>query len=210
MKTWQQENIVRIKEEHDWTWKDMGIAVKLSADWCRQWYKQNKLVKEIGPVPKLPKKREIGGSDAVKVLKKQREEPRISLRKLAAWINDELGMEVSHTTVKDFLDQSDYVTVSAARRPILRAENKAKRLQFAQMFYDDVQYLRSVLWSDETSVSCYPDSRKIIVRVPRSEKDSVETFVLRQQGGGFKFMFWGCFSYGVLGPLTIVEGSINK
>jgi hypothetical protein len=114
MKNWQQENIVRINEEHDWMWKDIGIAVNLSADWCRPWYKQNKHVKEIGPLSKLPKKRKIGYSDAVKVLKKQSEEPRISLRKLAAWINDELGMEVKHTTVKDFLDQSDYVTVSAA------------------------------------------------------------------------------------------------
>lgn len=180
-----------------------------SADTVRKFYSQYKLENEIGPKPKLPKRRKISGVNAMKVYKKQIDNPRMSFRKMASWITAELGIEISHQGVADFFKEQDFLTVEAVRRPILRQANKVKRLEFAKQFFDDVEFIRNVLWSDETIISCYPDKRKITVRLPKTIANTMDAFVPKQQGGDFKVMFWGCFSFWARGPLTAVTEKIN-
>jgi hypothetical protein len=122
MLDWQKQHIIRIKEEHNWSWVDIGIAVDLSPDTVRKYYSKYSLEKEIGPKPKLPRKRLLGGINAIKVIKKRMEEPKLSFRKMAAWIRAELGVQISHSSVKDFFDQQASMTSKAPKRPILEEE----------------------------------------------------------------------------------------
>jgi len=66
-----------------------------------------------------------------------------------------------------------------------------------------------ILWSDETSVTAFPKNRKMTVWVHSTVRESDRPINPTVQGGGFSVMFWGCFSRGVVGKLTVCDGSIN-
>lgn len=102
------------------------------------------------------------------------------------------------------------MTVTALPRVLLRPQNREKRLAFALRYRDDVDTIRNVLWSDETSVQCYPQKRKISVIVHSSTADVDIPFAPAVQQGGFKVMFWGCFSFHAIGPLLEIEGTIDQ
>ena len=76
-----KEIVIRLKEKENWSWVMIGLAVNESSDTVRKYYEKYKLESEIGPKPKCPKPRKISGINAIKVFKKQLDEPRISLRK---------------------------------------------------------------------------------------------------------------------------------
>jgi transposase len=205
----QHQNIIRLKERHNWSWVMIGKAVDESADAVRMFYNKYKRDTEIGPIPKLPRRRKIGGVNAVKVYKKQIQNPKMSFRKMASWITAELGIDISHQGVADFFKEQDFVPVEAVRIPTLSQASKRKRLEFANLFFDDVDFIRNVWWSDETIISCDPDKRKITTRLPKTLENTMDAFVPKQQGGGFKVMFWGCFSFWSRGPLSAITEKIN-
>jgi hypothetical protein len=70
------------------------------------------------------------------------------------------------------------------------------------IFFDHIS------WSDETSVHCIPNKKRITQRTKASV--TREPFNGQIQGGGLNVMFWGCFSKMGLGPLVVLEGSQNK
>ena len=71
MHDWQKEHIVRLKEKEDWSWKMIGTAMDVTPDAARMFYKKYKLIQDIEPKPVLPKKRILGGVNAIKVMKHQ-------------------------------------------------------------------------------------------------------------------------------------------
>jgi hypothetical protein len=62
--------------------------------------------------------------------------------------------------VSDFLKQPTFITIEAPKRPILREANIKKRLEMGLKFFDDVEFIRNLLWSDAIVVSCNPKRGK--------------------------------------------------
>ena len=92
--------------------------------------------------------------------------------------------------------------LTASPKPLLRLANIDKRLAFAhreiESYHLDNSRFDRILWSDETSVSCYP---KISVWGHLSVSKAERPKNLTVKNGGFSVMFLGCFSRIAWGPL---------
>ena len=85
-----------------------------------------------------------------------------------------------------------------------------KRVEFArEMLSLGPDYLRRVIWSDETTVrKCPKDKEKKIWTHKSVEKKDLPVNP-QIHSGGFSVMFWGCFSFYGLGPLVALDDSMN-
>ena len=97
----------------------------------------------------------------------------------------------------------------AAKRSILISDaNKLKRVDFAMLMLNkDDEYLRSIVFSDETMVKAYPNSEIVYYRAPTELPHIISR---RVQQGGLGQMLWGCLSWHAYGPLVAVEGTQNS
>ena len=102
--------------------------------------------------------------------------------------------------------------VTASPKPLLRPTNIDKRLAFAhreiESYHLDNSRFDRILWSDETSASCYPKSTKISVWVHSSVSKAERPKNLTLKNGGFSVVLRLFFGYR-LGPLFEVQGTIN-
>jgi hypothetical protein len=95
----------------------------------------------------------------------------------------------------------------------MRTINVEKRLGFAhsniEKYHLDNTRFDRILWSDETSVTCFPKAKKIALwvhsSVPIDDRPTAPTV----KNGEFSVMFWGRFSKGAWGQLVEVQGIIN-
>jgi hypothetical protein len=209
MHEWQEGVIARLRERTKVTWKDIGIAVDEKPETARKFCQRKRLISELPPKVVVIKNKKITARIGLKLKKKQKEEPKISFRKLAGWILEEEGLKLHHSSIADFFKRNYWETIPMPYKIPLRPMNRAKRLAFAQKYVEDSESLNRVMWSDETSVTAYPTKRQITIRVHQSCNDSDIPFVPKLQQGGFSVMFWGCFSRYAKGPLTVVKGKIN-
>jgi len=101
------------------------------------------------------------------------------------------------------------LTRKAAKRSILISDvNKQKRVAFARlMLSKSDEYLKSIVFSDETVVKAYPNGEITYYRAP-AERTDVRS--RRVQQGGSGQMLWGCVSFHAYGPLVALEGTQNS
>jgi hypothetical protein len=210
MLDWQKGVVTRLKENTQVNWNDIAHAVEENPESLRKFWQRERLIQDLPPKVVLPKKGKITATIGVKLKKKQKEEPKISFRKLAGWIHETEGVKIHHSSIADYFNRNRWMTILMPYKIPLRPMNRAKRLGFAQKYIEDWDSIYRVLWSDETSVTAYPTKREITIRVHQSCKDSDIQFIPKVQQGGFSVMFWGCFSRHAKGPLTVVEGRIDS
>lgn len=206
----KREEVVRLKEEHKWEWRDIEIAVKVPWETCRKYYQTYKRNKTLPPKVVNRKTGKITARIGIRLKQYLRENPKYSFRKLEGLINEEFQVQVSFKTIQRYMTVQGFETVEAHHRPLLSPLNQRRRLAFALKFYENIDKLRRIMWSDEVSVSALPDKRKVYIKVHKSVSDMNRPFVPQKQRGGFSVMFWGAFSFFAFGPLIVVDGQINK
>eukprot|EP00834_Sanchytrium_tribonematis_P007873 NODE_791_length_3859_cov_0.266755.p1 type:complete len:220 gc:universal NODE_791_length_3859_cov_0.266755:762-103(-) len=167
-------------------------------------------IKGLPPKPNIHKNSKITGPIGVFIKQQLLANPRLSYRRLSGYIFDEFKISICHSWLKKYADDNGIITVKAYKRPVLSARNKLKRLKFARKYLNEIEYLRNILWSDETSVTTFPTRRQIQIKVHSSVKKLYRPTIPLKQQGGFSVMFWGCFSFYEFGPLRVVEGRINQ
>ena len=191
-------------------WKIIGLILKKTPEACRKFYSNQKLIAGLPPKVVTPKKVKINATIGAKLKKKLKNNPKRSYRKLARWLKEEEGVDISYRTIQRFFSKNEWISIPIPYKIPLRPMNRQKRLNFAKLYVDDVDFTNRILWSDETSVTAYPTQKKILIKVHSSSKESEIPFIPKVQQGGFSIMFWGCFSRYAKGPLRVVEGKIDS
>lgn len=131
--------------------------------------------------------------------------------KIRAKINEELPVPISVSTVQRRLREKGFMGRIAAKKPLLRAENKTKRLLFARQHKDwSIDQWKSVLWSDESKFEIFGSRRRIYVRRKVNERYNPKCILPTVKHGGGSVMVWGCFSYDGVGELMKIEGIMRK
>lgn len=156
----------------------------------------------------------IQGRLAYRIKRMVQEKPSISFRD----IENELKKDAKPdervpcwTTIRVFLVDSGYKMVKLIKKPLLSEINKQKRLQFARNNIDKPpEFWERVIWSDETVVRSNPNSKEIFVKVHNSVKREDLPFNVKSQNQGVSVMFWGCFSKQGLGPLVVIDETLNS
>lgn len=136
---------------------------------------------------------------------------RLTAPEIAAEVNVERSQPVSVSTVKRRLQEADLHGRVALRKPLLRAINKKKRLQWAKEHKDwTLDAWKNVLWSDESKFEVYGSRRRTFVRRSAGERAIDQCLVPTVKHGGGSVMVWGCFGGDRIGSIARIQGIMRK
>ena len=91
-----------------------------------------------------------------KIIKTVYDSPQSSMRGLAIQVEKDLGLHVSHETIRSVLQKLKYSSRVARKKPLLSAQNVKKRLRFATEYVLlPPEYWHDVIFSDETKIMLY-------------------------------------------------------
>jgi transposase len=123
-------------------------------------------------------------------------------------ILEALELDVSADALNKWMNKNNLPRRVGKRSILISEVNKRKRVAFAKlMLTKSDEYLKSIVFSDETMVKAYPNGELIHYRAPNERLDTISR---RVQQGGTGQMLWGCVSFHAFGPLVTVEGTQNS
>lgn len=145
------------------------------------------------------------------ILKKIRETPTISLRKLGKCMETNHKIGLSHNTVRNFLNERNYFAFSPAKKPLLRPIHVNKRLELAKQFlFMNEEEIKKIIFTDESKFNLfYSDGRVSVWREPGTRLESRNLRPTIKHGGG-SVMIWACFSYHGVGRIEFIEGTMDS
>lgn len=121
----------------------------------------------------------------------------------------EIKKKVSVCTVQRALRKRGLNGRVAAKKPLLRAVNVRKRLQFAKDHVDwTLEQWHQVLWTDETKVEFFGTKRRVIVRRFRGERFKRNCVIPTVKHGGGSINVWAAISAKGTAPLKQIHGTV--
>ena len=119
---------------------------------------------------------------------------RMTATEIAAEVNKDREDPIGTTTVKRRLLQEGLRGCVAVKKPLLRTQNKKKRLQWAKLYKDyTAEDWEKVFWTDESKFEMFGTKRDIHVRRKQTEKLIPDRIVPTVKHGGQSVMVCGCF-----------------
>ena len=136
---------------------------------------------------------------------------RLTGQQLQAQLNSGRSKQVSVSTVKRRLRAAGLTGRVAARKPLLRRQNKTKRLAWAKKHcHWTTEDWKKVLWTDESKFEILGSSGRIFVRRRVGERMLPQCVASTVKHGGGSVMVWGCFAGSRVGDLFRVRGTLNQ
>ena len=130
---------------------------------------------------------------------------------LTAELNKTRVKPVSTDTVKRRLRSVNLIGRVAARKPLLRAVNKKKRLEWAKMHKNwGLEDWKKVLWTDESRFELFGTRRRVHVRRLPNERVLPQCIQSTVKHGGGNIMLWGCFGNGLTGDLVKITSTMDN
>lgn len=156
--------------------------------------------------PKLTSKQE---DQTIKLISKR--DRRLTAPEICAEFNRSHSTQISVTTTKRRLATAGLHGRVAVRKPLLRPQNKVKRLDWGREHQDwTLTDWSKVLWTDESKFEVFGQKRRVYVRRSAEEKMLPSCVVPTIKHGGGSIMVWGCFSSAGVGDLIRIDGIMNK
>ena len=139
------------------------------------------------------------------------EDRRSTSTKLSSSIKEKIDVEINERTIRTFLKGKGYFGGACARKPLLREQNKEKRLAFALEHVDKpLEWWRSILFTDEKKFEMVNSKRRIYCWKVKGEELRNDTIQPTVKHGGGSIMMWGCFLADRVGDLYRVDGIMKK
>jgi transposase len=122
------------------------------------------------------------------------------------------GLEVSTTSICNYLHDANIYSRVAAKKPFVSAENQKKRLSWCKerSKWHVFPEWSGIIWSDESSVEIGKSSRRELIWRKPGERYNLDCLRPTFKSGRKSVMIWGCFVGNRLGPLVFCDGSINS
>lgn len=140
---------------------------------------------------------------------------KLNRRKTAPEITAELNVgrpkPVSVSTVKRRLQKAGLHGRIAMKKPLLRKQNKQKRLKWAREHQHwTIEEWKNVLWTDESKFELFGTRRRVFVRRSVGERTREECIAATVKHGGGSVMVWGCFAGTSVGDIAKIDGILKK
>lgn len=161
----------------------------------------------------------LGGNGRPKLLpvsanfqisKDRKQEPFDSLRKRAIRLGNHFQKNISHMTIKRYLNDIDVEAFDPSEKPLLSPRHISLRWQAATGWLgltDDE--IKMIIFSDESKFNLkYSDGKAYVWREAntRLQKEHIKETV---KFGGGSVMVWACFSYYGIGRLVFIEEKMD-
>lgn len=134
-----------------------------------------------------------------------------SSRELAADLKRIRGINVDPSTVRRSLLRSGLRGCVARKKPLLRRNNKQKRLSYAREHNNwTFDEWSQVLWTDESKFELFSSNRRQYVRrhVGEAYQDECLQPTIKHRGGSL--MIWDCFCAVGVGDLVRIDDKLTK
>ncbi len=119
-------------------------------------------------------------------------EPRTTSKEIRGELQGQ-GTSVFNRTIRHCLSQSGLNGRRPRRTPLLKANHKKTRLEFAKMHIDKPQsFWKNDLWTEETKLDLFGKSHQLYVHRCKNEAYKEKNTVVKHGGGSV--MFWGYFA----------------
>ena len=142
----------------------------------------------------------------VKIAKNNRN---LTLEEITEKFNTEMSISLSSRTIQRALHETGYSGHSAKKKPFISEQNQKKRYGWCRMRKSWITEWEKIIWSDESRYELFNnDSRNWVWRKKdeRFKIDCLKPTVKNSIG----IMVWGCFCNNKLGPLVLIEGTLNS
>lgn len=119
--------------------------------------------------------------------------------------------EISVDTVKRRLRSAGLYGRVAVQKPLLRPQNKKKRLQWAKEHKNwTIDDFKNVFWTDESKFEIFGSKRRTYVRRSVNKKMLPACITPTVKHGGGSVMVWGGFSFNGISQLYRIKGILEK
>ena len=126
------------------------------------------------------------------------------------FINSIIPTPVSTQTVRNCLKNHNMKAVVKAKKPLLKASHRKRRMEFALHHQNwTVEDWKRVIWSDETKINRIGSDGHQYVWKQAGESISDRTTIPTVKFGGGNIMVWGCMGWNGVGMLAEVEGRMD-
>lgn len=132
-----------------------------------------------------------------------------TLEEITENFNTKMSISVSKRTVQRTLHKKGYSGHAAKKKPLVSEKNRKKRYGWCRIHKNWTTEWNYIIWSDESRFELFNnDSRNWVWRKKdeRYKADCLKPTVKNSIG----VMVWGCFCNNKLGPLVLVEGTLNS
>ena len=128
----------------------------------------------------------------------------------AQFINNIISEPVNPQTVRNSVKKADFRAVIKAKKPLLTAAHRKKRLYIAEKYRNyTVEDWKKVIWSDETKINRFGSDGHQFVWKKRGEPLSDRTTIPTVKFGGGNLMVWECMGCNGVRILAEVEGRMG-
>ena len=147
--------------------------------------------------------------DKKQLLKITKENRFDTLEELTENFKTTMNISVSGRTVQRTLHEEGYSGHAAKKKPLISEANRKKRYGWCRIHKNWITKWNYIIWSDESRFELFNnDSRNWVWRKKdeRYKVDCLKPTVKHSIG----IMVWGCFCNNKLGPLVLVEGTLES
>lgn len=209
--TEEERKIILELHKQNKTCAQIGEIVKRSRYTIYSIIKRFKNETSLKSRPHTGRPRKLSTKEERKIVRKVKQNPKITSTQIAAEVKEELGKEIHPKTVRRTLHRAGYSSRVARRKPHISKVNQEKRMEFAKSYINHpVDFWDSVLFTDESKFNIFQSDGRIRVwRKPNCELENNNVVKTVKHGGG-GVMVWGCMSSAGVGSLVFIDGTMDK
>jgi len=142
----------------------------------------------------------------VKIVKTNRN---LTLVEITENFNTSLSFSVSSRTVQRVLHEEGYSGHAAKKKPFISEQNRKKRFGWCNMRKNWIHEWENIIWSDESRFELFNNDSRNWVWRKKDERYKIECLKPTVKNS-IGIMVWGCFCNNKLGPLVLVDGTLNS
>lgn len=145
------------------------------------------------------------------IVRKIKENPKLSAPKLATEVQNQLNKTCSAETIRRVLRNHGFNGRVARKKPFINKKNQAARLKFAKEHINkDSNFWEQVIFADESKFNIFgSDGQTYVWRKPNTELQNKNLKATVKHGGG-SVMVWACMSSSGVGNLQFIESTMDK
>lgn len=155
--------------------------------------------------------RKLNTHDERSLLRKIKENPKLTAKQMSTDLSATLGTTVSDSTVRRTLKSNGIHGRIMRRKPFISVKNRKARLEYAKKYLSQpISTWNRYLFTDESKFNLNgSDGRTYVWRKTNQEFDKKFTRGTVKHGGG-SIMVWGCMSSAGVGNLVIIDGTMTQ
>lgn len=160
----------------------------------------------IENMPRTGRPRKTSLRDDNRIIKEIKKEPTLSSKNIKEMCN----LDVSVSTIQRRIRAAGFYGSHMKKKPFISEKNRHRRLQFAKKYVSKpLDFWKTIIWSDETKFELKNRKKRPKVWKRRGNQLDRKTIQTTIKHGGGNIMLWGCFSYGCVGNLVLIDEKLT-